>query len=82
MLRNTIQLYTRRLKIRQKGIKLVEAIHAGARPALAVLDPSTSDRFSRAETAVERRMYRALALLAAMRTQGPGNLLPEPNNSR
>jgi len=29
----------------------------------------------RAETAVERRIYRALALLAAMRAQGPGNLL-------
>jgi hypothetical protein len=29
----------------------------------------------RAETAVERRIYRALALLAVMRAQGPGNLL-------
>jgi hypothetical protein len=71
-----------RLTARRKGIKLVEAMDAEARPALAVLDPSTSGRFSRAETAVERRMYRALALLAAMRAQGPGNLLPEPKKSR
>jgi hypothetical protein len=81
ILGGTIQLYTRHLKIRREGIKLVEAMDAEARPALAVLDPSTADRFSRAETAVERRMYRALALLAAMRAQGPGNLHPEPKNS-
>jgi hypothetical protein len=52
------------------------------RNSVAVLDPSTSDRFSRAETAVERRMYRALALLAAMRAQCPGNLLLGPKKSR
>jgi hypothetical protein len=66
-------LRTRRIKF-----ELIEAAEGRRATSLASSDPSSSDRFSRAETAVERRMYRALAALAAMRARGISNLLPEP----
>jgi hypothetical protein len=64
------------LRMRQQQFKIIEASEAQAGSSIAVLNPSISDRFSRAETAVERRMYRALALLAAMRAEDPSKLLP------
>jgi hypothetical protein len=61
---------------------MIDAAAGEQRNSGGVLDARTSDRSSRAETAVERRMYRALALLAAMRAQGPGNLLLGSKKSR
>jgi hypothetical protein len=66
------------LRMRRIKFELIEAAEARRASSLASSDPSSSDRFSRAETAVERRMYRALAFLTTMRAQGISNLLPEP----
>jgi hypothetical protein len=73
-----IDVVARNLGIRRIKFQLIEAAEARRASSLAISDPSSTGRFSRAETAVERRMYRALALLTAMRAQGTSNLLPEP----
>ena len=45
----------------------IEAVQSGTELFALVLEPTTADRFARAETAIERRMYRALAVLFATR---------------
>ena len=67
------------LRVRKRALEALEAADARRAVSLAVHDPDTSERFARAETAVDRRMYRALALLIAMtmRTGGPANLVPQ-----
>ena len=64
------------LRRRKQLLEVIEGEEAKTATSMMVIDRDISDRFARAETAVERRMYRALAALAAMRA-GPGsNLLP------
>ena len=50
--------------------------------SLATIDAGIFDRFSRAETAVERRMYRALAALSMMQEQDISTLLPDPRSKK
>jgi hypothetical protein len=55
------------LKVRKQIVEGLEESRVGRRLAEAILPVDGSDRFSRAETALERRMYRALAMLMAIR---------------
>ena len=64
------------LKIRKYRLQQVEAYQSEAESSRAVLDPATAERFARAETAVERRMYRALGALFAARGGNGLKLLP------
>jgi hypothetical protein len=61
---------------RKQLLEAVEAEEAKTAVSMTVIDRDISDRFARAETAEERRMYRALAALVAMRGGTPSNLLP------
>ena len=62
------------LRRRKQLLENIEREEAKTAASMTVVDRDISDRFARAETAVERRMYRALAALAAMRA-GPGSNL-------
>jgi hypothetical protein len=61
---------------RKQLLEAIEAEEAKTAASMTVIDRDISDRFARAETAVERRMYRALAALIATRTGSLVNLLP------
>ena len=64
--------------VRLRSLESVEEIEARTRAVTILLPPNSIDRFSRAETAFERRMYRALATLLALRgVAGRGMKLPE-----
>ncbi len=66
------------LEERQRTLESVEQMEASARAAEALLPADSVDRFSRAETAFERRMYRALGALLSLRgAAGSGMKLPE-----
>lgn len=71
VLAGRVEACRRPLTWRKSELEVLEETQAVVAPWLALIDPATADRFSRAETAVERRMYRALAALAAMRAQEP-----------
>ena len=71
----------RHLRFRKQQIQALEDIDAKSAKDTAIISRDISDRFARAETAVERRMYRALTLLAAMRAHGLSNLLPEADST-
>jgi hypothetical protein len=64
------------LRRRKQLLESIEAEEAKTASSMTIIDRDISDRFARAETAVERRMYRALAALVAMRTGPIANLLP------
>jgi len=67
MLVQLIRMAAGPLVTRKKFLKYLENLEDKSRSTAAILPPeTTSDRFSRAETAIERRMYRALGMLLAM----------------
>jgi hypothetical protein len=58
------------LKVRKQVLEAIEKWGDKTRVAAAVLPvDSTCDRFARAETADDRRLYRALALLTMRRAK-------------
>src|ERR1017187_623955 len=61
---STIENVERELELRKQVLEAIEKSYDKTRVAAAVLPAdSTCDRFARAETAYDRRLYRALALL-------------------
>jgi hypothetical protein len=64
------------LRRRKQLLEVIEGEEAKTATSMTVIDEDLSERFARAETAVERRMYRALAALAAMRAVPVSSLLP------
>lgn len=56
---------------RKRKLERIEEGQIQKEIALIMLDPSPSERFSRAETARERKMYRALGGLAGVRALAP-----------
>ncbi len=66
------------LRIRKRVLESIEKWHEKSRVAAAVLPAdSTCDRFARAETAYDRRFYRALgALLAMKQAKDASKILP------
>ena len=67
---------------RKRKLEMIQAAESSSRMWLSTVDPTTSDRFSRAETAAERRMYRAFAALLTLRGKPASNLLPEPKDPK
>ena len=67
MLIETLGIPIREFNTRKQIVEAIEESREGTRLAEAILPVDGSDRFSRAETALERRMYRALAMLMAIR---------------
>ncbi len=66
------------LEDRKKTLESIEEMEARTRCAMTLLPVDSVDRFSRAETAFERRMYRALGTLLALRgASSRGMKLPE-----
>lgn len=66
------------LEERKKTLESIEQMEARTRSAAALLPADSIDRFSRAETTFERRMYRALGALLSLRgAAGSGMKLPE-----
>ena len=55
------------LRERKEKLKKIEDAETQKQINLIKLDPSPSERFSRAETSRERKMYRALGAIAALR---------------
>jgi len=74
-----IEEIIRPLKLREKVLEAIEKSQHKTRMVAAVLPAdSTCDRFARAETTFDRRMYRALvALLALKQAKGASKLLSE-----
>lgn len=68
------------LRDRKKKLEKIEAGEIQKEIALIMLDPSPSERFSRAETSRERKMYRALGGLSALRAMAPSSPLPVAAN--
>ena len=75
---STIESVARPLRIRKQVLESIEKWHEKSRVAAAVLPAdSTYDRFARAETAYDRRFYRALgALLAMKQAKDASKILP------
>jgi len=71
------QSLTRRKEILQK----IDAADVREEMYSIALDPSDSGRFSRAETQMERAMYRAFAALSAMKTNLPSPTLTLPESA-
>ena len=59
------------LRDRKTKLERIEEGEIQKEIALIMLDPSPSERFSRAETSRERKMYRALGGLAGVRAMAP-----------
>ncbi|MGA2859325.1 MAG: hypothetical protein ABSE40_20855 [Candidatus Sulfotelmatobacter sp.] len=78
MLVSAIEIVARPLKVRKQVLEAIEKWQGKTRFAAAVLPAdSTCDRFSRAETAFDRRFYRALAaLLTIKQAKNASKLLP------
>ena len=65
------------LRIRKQVLESIEKWHDKSRVAAAVLPADSScDRFARAETAYDRRLYRALALLTMKQGKDASKILP------
>lgn len=74
VLAGAIENATSSLRLRKKLLSPTEEWENQTSKATAIVPADASDRFSRAETALERRMYRALGMLLAMRegaSRGP-----------
>ena len=59
----------RRLRLRKKSLEFAETWEAKTRSVASIFPAETSDRFLRAETTIERQMYRALVMLLALRSE-------------
>jgi len=80
VLGQAIGMVKRRLELREMVLTTIEQ-HERNERYMASMSPTenVADRFARAETTLERRMYRALGALIAMRaTQEKAKSLPEP----
>jgi hypothetical protein len=65
------------LTFRKQVLESIEKWHDKSRVAAAALPADSSyDRFARAETAYDRRLYRALALLTMKRVKDASKILP------
>jgi hypothetical protein len=62
------------LSERREKLKRLEDAETQKQITLIMLDPSPNERFSRAETSRERKMYRALAAITALRATSPLSL--------
>jgi len=60
-----IDIVIDQLNQRKRHLQMMQEGEWANRMAMAMVDPRTSERFWRAETQAERRMYRALSALAA-----------------
>jgi hypothetical protein len=79
LLAAAISLGADKLRMRRRQLELIESAEAERARSMLLSAPSRFNHFSRAETAVDRCMYRALAALTTTRAQGTLNLLPPPN---
>jgi hypothetical protein len=66
------------LTARKEKLKRIEDAETQKQIGLIMLDPSPSERFSRAETSRERKMYRALGAIAALRATATSSPLSLP----
>jgi hypothetical protein len=57
------------LTFRKQSLEYAETWEAKTRSAASIFPADASDRFLRAETTIERRMYRALVMLLALRSE-------------
>jgi hypothetical protein len=57
------------LKFRKQSLTFAEKFETETRRAASIFPAEASDRFLRAETTIERRMYRALVMLLALRSE-------------
>ena len=71
-----VEIVLHQLNERKRKLDEIDQGERANLMATAIVDPKIFERFSRAETQAERRMYRALAALTAMRSQSIPNLLP------
>ena len=78
-----IMSVTDTLSKRKEMLQKIEEARIREQMSLIVLDPSASDRYSRAETRLERGMHKALAAFVGLRTNAvlPALSLPEPAGS-
>jgi len=67
MIFSLIGAFIGQLKGRKEYLAESEKVGLEAEKAEAIAEPGRSERFVRAETAVERRLYRALAMMIALR---------------
>jgi hypothetical protein len=78
MLVSVIEMIARELKFRKQVLEGIEKSYDKTRVASSVLpDDGTCDRFARAETAYDRRLYRALAALHAMKPAKDASMAQE-----
>lgn len=66
------------LSDRKQKLKRIEDAETQKQISLIILDPSPTERFSRAETHRERKMYRALAGISAMKAMASSSPLSLP----
>jgi hypothetical protein len=76
-----INITIQELRLRKQLLELARENESRVASALAVIDRDVSERFVRAETAVERRMYRAFAALGALKGGTIFGLLPVPKSN-
>jgi hypothetical protein len=68
------------LRDRKRKLETIEDGEIRKEIALIMLDPSPSERFSRAETSRDRKRHRALVDFCAVRAMAPSPPLPLPQN--
>ncbi len=68
VLSEAIRAAIRELRFRKNSLEYAEKWEAKTRLAASIFPVEGSDRFLRAETTIERRMYRALVMLLALRS--------------
>lgn len=68
----TIKETLRELTTRKKMLTGLEKLDAETSVTASILPAEAPDRFLRAETTIERRMYRALVMLLALRSKPDG----------
>ena len=82
VLAETISTAADELRVRGEELQIIDSADAKRAKFLATIDAGIFDRFSRAETAVERRMYRALGAVSMMQARDISTLLPDPRSKR
>jgi len=69
MLSSSLRDLLHGLRVRKVMLDRAEKWEKGNSLAASIFPAGASDRFSRAETTVERRMYRALVMLLTLRSE-------------
>jgi hypothetical protein len=75
MLSGAIKEAVSQLKRRKQSLEHAEEWEAKTRLAAFIIPAEASDRFLRVETTIERRMYRALVMLLALRSESVPKML-------